>query len=91
MIMPAICDYITPFQRCVLKIHGEMRNAVFQECHMFSFGGIKDNRQTKYETIKRRFRSEKPIAFRERFVSVVFNGEELSCYLGDDGNVLIEV
>lgn len=91
MLMPNDRNYETLPQRCVLEMQGKKYDAVFTEHHMISFGFDENNRQVKYETIKRRFRLDKPVVFTQIFVPVIFDGVELKCYQSDDGEVLFEV
>lgn len=91
MLMHDDRNYETPPQRCVLEIQGKKYDAVFTEYHMISFGLDENNRQVKYETIKRRFRLDKPVVFTQIFVPVIFDGKEIECYQGGEGKFLIEM
>lgn len=91
MLMLSDRNYETSPQKCTLEIQGEKYDAIFTESHIISFGFDEKNRRVMYETIKRKFRLEKPVAFSQMFMPVIFEGLELQCYQNDEGKVLFEV
>lgn len=91
MIVRPPMIFETTTKGCKLEILGEKYNAVLTELHMASFGMDVNNQEVQYEAIKRSFRLEKPVAFWQIFVPVIFNGKEIKCYQGGDRRSLIEM